>query len=876
MTAARAIAIADAVDPVLAADARDLDTEVDDALSALRRRIADVVSGEAPATPGFATGVGPLDLALRHTGGVPRGRLTELLGAAGAGTTTLARRLVAQALASGAWVAYVDATRTLAPRDWAAVASGRPFDPTVPGDPTAERLWIVRPPDATRAAWCADVLLRSGGFGLVVLDGAPVLSRAVAMRLLQLARDADAALVLVGAGTRASDLSGALRLRLRLAGTAAGRPVGDRPGRDRPGRRERAPAPPPMADGRRRTMERHPAHGDHGGEGWDSSNGGGELCGRRGASPVCASRGSRSAPCGAPGRGRPRPRPWAHWTRRRRSWRSPSRCRPPPTRSTAGDGAASRRSAASGSGPGDRSREQAREQAGEQAPAVAEDPHWDAQPIAVAEGDAGPGRRLRVVSAAAGRLGVRAGMTVASARARCAVLQVWPWDEEAVSRAVDAVTALLLVASPQVTPVAGAPGLWWVGAGGLDGVGGERGLARALHRLARGWHPTARVGVADSCVAARAATWDYGPADPVPDPWAVPTPPSTAPHPAPHPAPPDPPPGCILVPRGGCAGYLARVPLALVQMDVEVRAGLAALGVRTAGGLAALASGDVEARWGPAGLSAWRLARGEDRRRPGLVRVEARRSVTAELAVATTTVEPVLFLVRAALDRLLADLARDALGAAAIGLTLHLDVGATRTVTREVRLPRPLARIGPLFERCRALLERSTLSAPVCGVTVSVPATGRLGSDQGDLLSTAWHDPAAVEAAFARLRAELGPNVVVRAVARDSHRPEHAGQWLPVEGVGDGPEPLPTATAPAAVGSTPLALAPSVHATVARASIALAPITQEPSHTPWSPTSPSRTIPPRYACSTPRSPRPCRPTRRAPRPPCTGASAPSP
>jgi hypothetical protein len=209
---------------VSAATAPDLD-----ALATLRRRIADVERGDVRPAFGFATGVSALDAALHGTGGVPRGRLTELLGADGSGTTTLARRLVARALADGAWVAYVDATRTLAPRDWAglgrrgammaegmAVTTGR-AGVDAPLHDTPERLWVVRPPDATRAAWCADVLLRSGGFGLVVVDGAPVLSRAVAMRLLQLARDADAALVLLGAGTRASDLAGALRLRVRAA-----------------------------------------------------------------------------------------------------------------------------------------------------------------------------------------------------------------------------------------------------------------------------------------------------------------------------------------------------------------------------------------------------------------------------------------------------------------------------------------------------------------------------------------------------------------------------------------------------------------------------------------------------------------------------------
>jgi hypothetical protein len=210
MSVARSLAVAPDAAPLHALDTPDA-LEAPDALDALRRRIADVVAGDAPPTVGFRTGVGALDAALHATGGVPRGRITELLGAAGSGVTTLARRLVGQALAAGAWVAYVDATCTLAPRDWA----------------DAERLWVVRPPDPARGAWCADVLLRCGGFGLVVVDGAPVLSRAVALRLLQLAREANAALVLVGTGTRASDIAGALRLRARAAHAAPG--AGERP-----------------------------------------------------------------------------------------------------------------------------------------------------------------------------------------------------------------------------------------------------------------------------------------------------------------------------------------------------------------------------------------------------------------------------------------------------------------------------------------------------------------------------------------------------------------------------------------------------------------------------------------------------------------------
>jgi protein ImuB len=98
-------------------------------------------------------------------------------------------------------------------------------------------------------------------------------------------------------------------------------------------------------------------------------------------------------------------------------------------------------------------------------------------------------------------------------------------------------------------------------------------------------------------------------------------------------------------------------------------------------------------------------------------------------------------------------------------------------VTREVRLPKPLARVEPLLERCRLLLEKWILTAPVCGLTVAIAATAPLSGDQGDLLDTSWRDPAAAEAAFARLRAELGLGAIVQPALGDSHRPEEEGKW---------------------------------------------------------------------------------------------------
>lgn len=381
---------------------------------------------------------------------------------------------------------------------------------------------------------------------------------------------------------------------------------------------------------------------------------------------------------------------------------------------------------------------------------------WDEIPIALIEG-----KKLRVVTAAAARARVRAGMTATEATALCADLRILSWDRSSIDAAIIGTTAALLAASPQVTPVSGAPGTWWVGASGMDALGGDGELARALHAIASTWHRVPRIAIADSCVAARAATW------------------SDAARRRRR----------VIVPPGGCANYLSKVPLSLIPMDGELRDTLHALGIFTAGEFAAFEGEDVERRWGGAGLLAWQLSRGEDRRRPVLARAAVERSVSADLATSADTVEPLIFMVNAALTRLVTALVSDVRTAAAIAITLTLDDGRgalpsggmPHTITREVRPARPLARVAPLREMCRALLERWPLSAPVCGVTVAITATAPSSAQQGNLLDTEWRDPAAAEAALDRLRAELGSGSVVKPVVQDTHRPERAGTWVEME-----------------------------------------------------------------------------------------------
>ncbi len=162
-------------------------------------RLRALLPAPLPVPTGLPTGIEMLDRALA-SGGLPRGRLTEVVGATGA--LTLLRQVVDAAVQRGEWVAYIDASRTLAPRDWAHLGA-------------AEGVWIVRPPQAGKGAWCADMLLRSAAFSLVVLDSAPPIARAIAVRLTGLARESNAAFVTVGSGSAGANvLGGAVRLRV--------------------------------------------------------------------------------------------------------------------------------------------------------------------------------------------------------------------------------------------------------------------------------------------------------------------------------------------------------------------------------------------------------------------------------------------------------------------------------------------------------------------------------------------------------------------------------------------------------------------------------------------------------------------------------------
>jgi recombination protein RecA len=108
------------------------------------------------------TGALALDRAL-GVGGIPRGRVTEIYGPDGAGKTTLAQHIVAEAQNRGGTAAYVDMEHALDPSY--AVRCGV----------DVENLLISQPDTGEQALEIAEALIRSGAVDLVVVDSVAAL-----------------------------------------------------------------------------------------------------------------------------------------------------------------------------------------------------------------------------------------------------------------------------------------------------------------------------------------------------------------------------------------------------------------------------------------------------------------------------------------------------------------------------------------------------------------------------------------------------------------------------------------------------------------------------------------------------------------------------
>ena len=312
--------------------------------------------------------------------------------------------------------------------------------------------------------------------------------------------------------------------------------------------------------------------------------------------------------------------------------------------------------------------------------------------------------------------------------------------------------AALLAASPRVAIV--SPGLWRADARGWERRGGEVALAHALRIAASG--NEVGIGVADVPVASDAAAMIARRRSD----------------------------GVLVVPSADTLRFLAALPLSVLPLPEPLHESFRALGLRKVGDLAAHAREELEARFGPEGVRAHRLACGEDARVFRAFRSEVFPEASLALEPPAEGLEPLLFVLRHLLARICDDLSRIGRAAARIEISMTPEGGGCSRAT--VSPARPTRREGLLHDLCRAALERAVkeggpLTAPVAELSIRVLAVAAPDTRQGDLFVTEWRDPMAAAAALSRLRARLGENGIVWPAPRADRRPETRNAWRPVE-----------------------------------------------------------------------------------------------
>jgi hypothetical protein len=350
---------------------------------------------------------------------------------------------------------------------------------------------------------------------------------------------------------------------------------------------------------------------------------------------------------------------------------------------------------------------------------VEEDGGGEAELHAVHRGEGPAARLLHVGQEALGR-GLRPGQSLAAARARWADVESAPLDPARLRRAEREALAALLPWTPRLTVDRRADAFrLWAEAAPFGDVDGWK---AAVRDALAPWGPVA-IGIGPWAAVAQAAAWE-GMDRVIPDPARA-------------------------------RAFLDPLPLAVLEVDAASLETLAALGVRTVGALRAFDPRSLGPRFEGSVLAAWRRARGEDARGPRTPRPDRGPRRVLELDAPLHRLEALRFLLRPALEGLLAPLRAEGRGAVALRLVLRTASGVARRC--EARASRPVTAPATAMALLEAHLERWSPGPGEEGairVELEVPETAPTEEDEGMSLFPSAHrrDPARAEATLLRLR----------------------------------------------------------------------------------------------------------------------------
>ena len=387
------------------------------------------------------------------------------------------------------------------------------------------------------------------------------------------------------------------------------------------------------------------------------------------------------------------------------------------------------------------------------------------RPVASSDGR-GPHAPLSFVTPLARSAGVMPGMTVAQGTAIASDLIVVPRSPASERSAMDALIDVAESFSPIVEEGGGGRVYLELGRWGTSAQSGEgseyRAAAAEMARRVRMVGMEAAAGIASSkeiaWMAARCG-------------------------------------GVRIIEAGQETEFLNWMPLDLLGLGQELELTLARWGIRRLGELARLDTREVGSRLGAAGAELVRLARGDPHhRRPLTARARAEEFVEkVELEYGIELLEPLSFLMRGVLERLVARLKLR--GLAAGDMLLEFDLAERRRDQRRVAVAALTIEVRALLALLILDLEKSPPPAAVEAIRISVqPRTPR--PMQSDMFLPPAPAPDRLQATLARLAALCGPERVGALHPQNSHRPE-AVELKPF---------APPAAAPESVAHTPGAI----------------------------------------------------------------------
>lgn len=372
------------------------------------------------------------------------------------------------------------------------------------------------------------------------------------------------------------------------------------------------------------------------------------------------------------------------------------------------------------------------------------------RPLALAPEPGGP-QVVGEASGAAEAFGIRAGMRIGEALARCPELMLVPPDPEGAEAAWEEALRRLEEIGAAVEP--GRPGEAFFEASGLCGLWGGS-VEGVLRRARKAVGPPVRLGAGRSRLCAYAAALGSRPRR-----------------------------GPVIVAEGMTRGFLAPLPVGMLRERlggnrralgggaqeaarvgcVDLPEKLERLGVSTLGQLAALPKAAVADRFGEMGLRALRMAFGiEEPLRPRHPHEELVERVELADAISGPQLERVLSLL---IDRLLANPARRGRTLRRLRIAARLaGSGSWRSVAALRQ-----ASADPLRLRLALLPKLQELPGPVTSLSLQAVGTGEPANDQGTLGGEAGDERGKrLAEAVRQARAVAGKDAVLRVLDVDA------------------------------------------------------------------------------------------------------------